>query len=575
MHLNLQSFRFFREIVFIVLLLVISNNVLYKKNLEKNEVFIHADGRGYYEYLPALFIYNDIHFGYIDTLKTAYYEIEQNKLIYPFQKDGNRINKYYVGTAVLQAPFFFIAHQIASKDESKDPPDGFSEVYQRSIWVAAIFYLFLGLLFNRLLLQTYQVNGFWIFIVQIGIVYATPLLNYTIYDSAYSHVYSFFLISCFSYLVRKYFLELKSRYLVLSLIVLGFIIIVRPINLLVLLFLPLLSDSLKEFSQKFLQLFKQHFRAFIIGMICFFSIISIQLYISYLQTGNAMSYNYGEEGFHFLNPHFTDFLFSYHKGFFLWTPWWFIVFIFSVIYWIIQKKFGYLLCFFTAFLFLSYVLSSWHAWSYGGSIGQRPMIDFYGVFILAFIPILTHKNLIGKIGLLILSPFLVFLMNIQIFQYQKAIIPLDGVTKAWYWKMFLNTDEKYSWYFYRTKLPVGALRYTQKIQENLEFKVPQMFYYVPIFEPREIDSLTKVGEIKFNVDREFDSEYSTIYLLDSTNQVVSQTTHNLFHSQYGNSVICRFPIPEDFKRIAGVQIGLYSIQKPLKIERILFSTYNR
>ena len=173
----------------IVLLLFVHNNFLYKKSITANDLYISADGRGYYEYLPAFFLYDDLNLHYLDTLQTPLYSAEYADHIFPIQTElGHRINKYFVGTALLQAPFFGIAHWVASSSDSLHPSDGYSLPYQKGIFAAALFYLFLGLVGIRYLLQTYFVSGIWIFIVQLALVFATPLLHYTIYDSAYSHV---------------------------------------------------------------------------------------------------------------------------------------------------------------------------------------------------------------------------------------------------------------------------------------------------------------------------------------------------------------------------------------------------
>lgn len=567
-------FQFVREVLIILVLLFVYNNFLYKKKFEYKEVFIQSDGRGYYEYLPAFFIYNDIHFSYIDTLHTEFYEIEHVKPIYVQRDNGGYFNKYFVGTAVLQSPFFLVSHFIASKENSIHPADGFSLPYQRGVWYASIFYLFLGLVCIRLLLKTYQINSWWIFLTQLTLLFATPLLNYTVYDSAYSHVYSFFLISWFLYIVRRYFLSGNSRYLILSLVILGLIVIVRPVNVLVLMFTPLLTENIGEYFSKIKMLFQKHFIPFIIGMLLFERILSIQFYVSFLQTGNPLNYSYGDEGFNFSNPMLTDFLFSYHKGFFLWTPWWFLIFLAGISCWIYRKKYYHTLVFSFAFFLLVYVFSSWHAWSYGGSIGQRPMIDFYGAFVLLLVPVFLQKNKIIKWLLIICAPLSMIVMQIQTFQYQKAIIAWDGTTKELYWKVFLNTNEKYSWYFARSEFPVG-----EKCSEDVllnkvsKIKNSEQQIKLPPFSIGEIDSLATIGEIRINIDREADREYMDILIEAPEGNNLFYGVFNFFHSQKGKDIICRFNLPEEKEKIRRIRLLLNRVEHPFKINSITFSTY--
>jgi hypothetical protein len=574
MHLTLRHFRFFRELIIVFILFFVYNNFLYKKELDRHEVVINSDGRGYYEYLPAFFIYDDIHLAYIDTLKTEYYEIENNKAIYGYLENGQRINKYYSGTALLQAPFFYISHLIASSKNSHHLADGYSLPYQKGIWYGAIFYLFLGMICIRLLLQTYQLNGWWIFIIQLSLLFATPLLNYTVYDSAYSHVYSFFLIGWFLYTTRKYFVSDNSGHLILSLVIFGLIAIVRPINVVVILFTPLLVESAHEYLKNVKSIFQKHLIPFLVGLICFGLIVSIQLYISFLQSGNPLNYNYGEEGFNFMNPHFVSFLFSYHKGFFLWTPFWVIVFLMGTIYWIFQKKQYQLFIFISTFIVLAYILSSWHAWSYGASIGSRPMIDFYSVFCLLFVPVFSSRNNIGKIILVFILPIASIVMQIQTYQYQRAIIHWDGMDQQKYWEVFLNTNEKYSWYFWRTDLPIGKEQNKTLIYQGIQVPKNAKQLHLPVVDITIIDSLSHYGKLELNLNREADNEFMEIVFMDSLNQQVHYSLQRFFVNNNGtNKVVYKFELPDEKIHIRKLKLVLQKIDEPLTIDSISFSAH--
>ena len=82
----------------------VSSNLSWGEN--KPQTIIEADGKGYYAHLPALFIFNDLNFGFFEEYEGKKY---YNKyLYYDYLKEfeGKRYNKYYVGTAVTMAPFF-------------------------------------------------------------------------------------------------------------------------------------------------------------------------------------------------------------------------------------------------------------------------------------------------------------------------------------------------------------------------------------------------------------------------------------------------------------------------------------
>lgn len=66
---------------------------------------VYSDGFGYFAYLPAL-IYKDFTFSFIEAGKWDH----TLKLI---EASGALVNKYPVGVAILESPFFFAAHLIS------------------------------------------------------------------------------------------------------------------------------------------------------------------------------------------------------------------------------------------------------------------------------------------------------------------------------------------------------------------------------------------------------------------------------------------------------------------------------
>jgi hypothetical protein len=92
-----------------------------------------------------------------------------------------------------------------------------------------------------------------------------------------------------------------------------------------------------------------------------------------------------------------------------------------------------------------YIISSWGCWYYGGSFGQRPLIDFYGPAALTMAALFTSlkpsswKALFATVTLLIPINF------IQAYQIQSNILHYDSMDKEKYWKVFLKTSNKYRW----------------------------------------------------------------------------------------------------------------------------------
>lgn len=497
--------------------------------MTKRDNLIEADGRGYYEFLPATFIYKDLHFKYLDTLQTEFYDDEMiAEDFFPRLENGQRYDKYFIGTAVLQAPFFAVGHFFASIS-SHYRADGFSTPYQISIYFAALFYAFFGLVFIRFLLKSYQVNRTWILVAQFGVVFCTSMLDYMHWDAAYSHVYSFFLVSGFLYFSRNYFLEDKSKSLFWSIIFLGMIFLVRPVNLIVLLFLPVLAENISLFCRSIKDLFIKNLKTTIFSVVCVFLILQIQCFIWYMQTGNWIHYAYGEETFNWTEPHFFEFLFSYRKGFFLWAPWFFIVFVVGIIGHIFLQLNQRLIYFSLAFSLLIYILSSWWVWSYGGSLGSRPMIDYYPVFLIFLAPILASKTNFLKIGFLIATPILAVVMITQTYQYQKGILTLDEMNKDSYWKVFLKTDSMYEYYLWKQNIEFHTRINSTDWIKHQSFAPDQWHIVDTLAAGFPKDTFIHVGQIQFTSKIKNLGESLEIRLLDDRDSLLFNHYSTLLH----------------------------------------------
>ena len=87
---------------------------------------IKVDGNGYYAYLPAIFIYKDLHFGFFE--KIADQKGYQNMAYdYRYDYEGHVLDKYFAGTALAQLPFFLSAHFLSWL--TGEPMDGYSVYY--------------------------------------------------------------------------------------------------------------------------------------------------------------------------------------------------------------------------------------------------------------------------------------------------------------------------------------------------------------------------------------------------------------------------------------------------------------
>jgi hypothetical protein len=466
------------EIAVVFLYLLLLTNFLGRK-----EVIIVADGKGYYDYLPATFIYKDLNFGYTDTLVSEYYNHrEYNQGINPVI-EGKRINKYFIGTALVQVPFFLTAHFIASTNETL-PADGYSSIYQDFVFYSALFYAFLGLFFLRKSMNLMGLQPGWIIALQLVTIFATSLMHYLHAEASFSHVYSFAFINSFVYLVFSYRLQPTTKKLYIAALVLGIIVLIRPANILVFLFVPFLHDSFGEFLWTMRQIIQQ-WKRLLVSIGIFSAVVFLQPLVWFIQTGNFYIRPYGEETFHFSQPHIIDFLFSYQKGFFVYAPVFFIGIVIGI-YAAIERRLPWqIISFLSAFITLVYVLSCWWTWIYGASYGTRVLIDYYAFIVLFMSAVFMLRSFwIKAITSLVFLSFS-YVSIIQTYQYQNFILHWRDMDKASFWKVFLKTEDKYKGFLWQEKYDF------RKGIELLNFKVSDaQIQTLQNWEEREmIDSL--------------------------------------------------------------------------------------
>jgi hypothetical protein len=435
----LQSLiRFFKsigvELLILFAVLFTINN--YIGNVDRR---ISADGIGYYEYLPSLFIHHDLNrkdFP-VDVNHSKYTRVNELDMYVDFK--DRWVNKYPSGTALLQSPFFLATMVLTERTNTTD--DGYQLVFQKSVFYAALFYLFLSLIFLKRLLLSYSISTPIIILSQVLLVFATSVLNYVNFESAFSHIYSLFAISAFLYVARIYFTQKKLTFFLWACLLLGLIFILRQVNILIFFFLPFVAGSWSTFREGVVLLFKEK-KHLIAGIVLFFSVALIQFYLWYLQTGHFWVYSYQGESFDFSNPELFNILFSYKKGLFVYTP--ILLFgILGVFYFVFKKEYFLFSSWIIFFGLLTYILSSWWSWYYGCSYGLRAYIDYYPIFFLPFALFLNQINRKSAIVLGLMSFSAIPISVIQTYQYKEYILHWIDMDKEKFWKVFLKTEDQF------------------------------------------------------------------------------------------------------------------------------------
>ena len=423
---NIVRFSFF---VIALILLFVTTNINWGKNDWKGA--LESDAKGYYAYLPAVFIYKDLNFSFLEKVEAKY---DQKHLYYDYRSNahGALINKYYGGVAVLQLPFFLGAHAITSISGSDT--DGYSKYYMLSISLASWFYHLFGLCFMVLLLQWYRVIPNIIVLTLLATSFGTNLFVYTIVEAGMSHVYSFSMVAAFLYFSMKVLVEGHRRSIFWWSLTLGLIVLCRPINVLVLLFLPFLFPNGKAFLEKIKSMLGS-FANMLLLVLPFLVIISFQFIYYKLATNHFLVYSYDEEGFNFLNPQWINFLFSYKKGLFLYTP----MYLFAAISLFFVKQFSLFqkVMWFISMCLVIYVFSSWWMWFYGGGFSGRVMVEFIPLFMLSLALFLNQLKGTKRIIAINSIVLLIAVCQLQSYQYRFYEIHYSEMTKEKYWDVFL------------------------------------------------------------------------------------------------------------------------------------------
>ena len=397
---------------------------------------IHNDAKGYYAYLPAVFIYNDLNFNFFTYADSAL-QLSKSPCDYRLIQHDKHVNKYYSGVAVAQMPFFFAAHGYALADPEARA-DGYSYPYIYGICLAAIFYAILGLYLLNKILLLYNISLANRIITLWVTLFGTNLFQYTVGEPGMSHVYSFAFVALFVYHVLLWLQSYRFKNLVVASIALGMIMLIRPVNVMVVMFLPFLADSLQNFIAAAKQ-WVSNYRNIAVTLLVPPAIFSIQLIIYKIACGHFFVYSYGGKTFDFLHAKIFAILFSYKKGLFLYTPV-LLIAMGGLIIFLRQNPFKGI-SFFLAFLGVTYVLSSWWSWWYGGSFSGRPFIEYFPLLMIGFAVVLNAmKNRITKGITIVLLVAMVVLCQLQTWQYRHGYLHWDSTTEEMYWGNFFIVD---------------------------------------------------------------------------------------------------------------------------------------
>ena len=377
------------------------------------------DSLGYYQFLPALFIKGDLkHLPWATVLE-----------------NGNHLSLFHIGVAILEAPFFLVAHlsSIAFGLEA----DGHSVLYLHALFIAASFYLALGLYFSYKLLKS-QFKPSLALTTVVLIYLGSNLVFYSAKDVGMSHVYSFFLFASFIYCTPGFLANPNWKNSSIISLLLTLIILIKPNNG-ILLFYVLLYDvrNLQGLWTRF-RFFQSNMLKIAWMILLAATTIFPQLLYWKTVTGDWIVYSYGfkDEGFNWLAPELWNVLFSHQNGWLLYSP--LMVFALIGLFWGAVKRVSNFGLTGLILLLAWYIFASWWNWWFGAAYGHRAFVEYSALLMLPFAFFLERiqEKHLSK-WFYTISGILVFI-NIRMMSVYHP--PWDG--PDWTWSSFLELLQK-------------------------------------------------------------------------------------------------------------------------------------
>lgn len=412
------------------------------------------DMYGYSQYLSAGFIYENIknpqELIRIDSL----YRPTGDLMYYGrhWVDDGKAIAfKYTMGNAVMMAPFYLTAHLI-TKSSKAFPADGYSMPYQFSVAIAWLFWGVCGMVTLTLFLLRWFKPAI-VSLTLLLIAFGTNYLYYVTLECGLTHVPDFFLITA-AVLSTLLWLERRAwKYAIFVGLSSGMVALIRLPDMVfgiipAILFLKAFFEAAGKEKTKLL------WQALLIAVLVFLIFSPQMIYWKYV-SGFWFHDSYVGERFNFRYPHISDGLFSYKKGWLLYTP----VMLFALAgIPLLLKKFRWIgYCVAVYICIHIYVVFSWGEWWYGGSFGSRPMIQAYGILAVplalfmqqVFLAGYAAKKLLAPAMILVLA-FFISLNLFQTYQYKLGTLHYDHMSKEAYWGIWGKTRltvEEYRRYY--------------------------------------------------------------------------------------------------------------------------------
>jgi hypothetical protein len=407
-----------------------------------SEKEISWDVLGYYMPLPATFIQDDPLLKNIDWLKKVNDEKQLTGTLYMISSNDNGEPMYFFlfGMALLYLPFFMLGHIYANI--MGFPVDGFSLPYQYSLVIGAIIYTIVGLIYFRKILRNYFSEIITSMVILTTVLSTNYIHHLSLKDLETVNVL-FMLITITIWNTIQWHKNPKLQYLIAIGSSITIMALVKPSEVIVL-SIPLLWNvsSFKSLREKIALIFKYKKHFFIVIGISTI-IAGPQIIYWLIKTGKPLydTYKNPGVGLDLFSPHIIESLFSYRKGWLIYTP--VMIFYLWGLFFTFKENKNIFLSIIFYFLTTFYIITSWTEWWYGAAFSNRPLIVSYPLLAIGFgyflVQLQNRKTWLKLVFAFCLTLF-TFLNQFQWWQLKNYILDPYRTTKQYYWASFLKTS---------------------------------------------------------------------------------------------------------------------------------------
>ena len=325
---------------------------------------LRADAAGYYIYLPGTFHHGMKANGISEDL--------YGKAGKGYKLDHSRdriVTKYTYAPALLMLPFYVIAEFMEGVKKS----DGWSRTHHQMIEISGIFYMAFGsLLLFLALLSWSKGRSTTVLLTMVCVIFATNVFYYGYRAPAYSHIYSYFLVSLALYAIFSHHGPFSNRWKIAFMVSTSMLVVTRPSDIVAVGGLWILMHSYGRSTMSFRGFWIPYFFVF---LACALPQLAYWKFVH----GTWIVYSYGDEGFtHWRSPYLYEVLFAPGNGLVPNAPASLFVALGLPALWTMSVP----RCRTVAIVLLAmmaimiYLCASWHVWTFGCSYGQRSMVQY-------------------------------------------------------------------------------------------------------------------------------------------------------------------------------------------------------